>query len=344
MAEVILYAVIFIATYFGVRRFRQWSLRKNLLDIPNERSSHSTPTPRGGGLVIVLASLTAYFVCSKLTGRNFSGSYLAGAFLIALVSWLDDLLTISFVWRFLIHSSAAILVVSTLGYFSEIEIPLLGVINLKIYGAIFTFIWIVWLTNAYNFMDGIDGLAGMQAVTAGIGWMIVGKIAGFPTASLLGGVLAFSSLAFLLQNWSPAKIFMGDVGSAFLGFSFAVLPLLAQNESAGKNFVKSRLPLIAASLIWLFLFDTVLTFFRRLYKREKVWQAHREHIYQKLIISGYTHRFVSALYGTITVLTIIFLSFALAKSENISSGLLFLLILDSLALASILYFSTKDTI
>ena len=337
-----MYAIIFAATYLGVRRYRFWSLRKNLLDIPNERSSHTAPTPRGGGLIIVIASLTAYVVCSKITGRNFSGSYLAGAFLIALISWLDDLLTISFVWRFLIHSAAAILVVSTLGYFTEIELPFLGTFNLKIYGAILTFIWIVWLTNAYNFMDGIDGLAGMQAVTAGIGWIIVGKIAGFQTAALLGGILAFSSLAFLIENWSPAKIFMGDVGSAFLGFSFAVLPLLARNEGAGGAFTASRLPLIAAALIWLFLFDTILTFLRRLLKREKVWQAHREHIYQKLVVFGYTHRFVSILYGAVSVVAIIFFIFALDRKEFFSSGLLLLMTAQSAVLIGFLYFSKTE--
>ncbi len=344
MPEIILYLFVFVGTYSGVKVFRIWSLKNNVLDVPNERSSHINPTPRGGGLVIVLASLFAYVVYSKITGRNFSGSYLLGASIIALVSWLDDLFTISFVWRFLVQSLSAILIITALGHFREIYIPFDGSFNLNIFGSIITFIWIVWLTNAFNFMDGIDGLAGMQAVTAGVGWLIVGKVAGFESASVLGGVLAFSSLGFLLQNWHPAKVFMGDVGSAFLGFSFAVLPLIAERDLAGDNSILSFLPLISVSLVWLFLFDTVLTFLRRLLKGEKVWQAHREHIYQNLVISGYTHRFVSVLYGATSVLTIIFLIYALEKKEKLIVGLIIFLFLQSVAVLIVLYFSKKNGI
>jgi UDP-N-acetylmuramyl pentapeptide phosphotransferase/UDP-N-acetylglucosamine-1-phosphate transferase len=342
--EVILYLFVFIGTYLGVLVFRIWSLKNNVLDVPNERSSHTNPTPRGGGLVIVLASLFAYVVYSKITGRNFSGSYLLGAAVIALVSWLDDLFTISFVWRFLVQSLSAILIIIALGHFGEIYIPLAGNLDLNIFGSILTFVWIVWLTNAFNFMDGIDGLAGMQAVTAGVGWLIVGKISGFESTSVLGGILAFSSLGFLLQNWQPAKVFMGDVGSAFLGFSFAVLPLIAERDVTADNSIMSFLPLISVSIVWLFLFDTVLTFFRRLFKGEKVWQAHREHIYQKLVISGYTHRFVSVLYGGISILTIIFLIYALKKKENLGIGFILLFFLQSLIILSVLYFSKKKRI
>jgi UDP-N-acetylmuramyl pentapeptide phosphotransferase/UDP-N-acetylglucosamine-1-phosphate transferase len=342
--EIILYLFVFIGTYSGVLVFRIWSLKNNVLDVPNERSSHVKPTPRGGGLVIVLASLFAYVVYSKITGRNFSGSYLLGASIVALVSWLDDLFSISFIWRFLVQSLAAILIITALGYFREIYIPFVGNLDFNIFGSILTFFWIVWLTNAFNFMDGIDGLAGTQAVTAGIGWAFVGKISGFDSAAILGGVLAFSSLGFLLQNWHPAKVFMGDVGSAFLGFSFAVLPLIAERDIAGDSLILSFLPLISVSLVWLFLFDTVLTFFRRLLNGEKVWQAHREHIYQKLVISGYTHKFVTVLYGTTSVLTIFFLTYTFEKKGNSAIGFLILIFLQSLIILSILYLTKKKRI
>ncbi len=342
--EIILYLFVFVGAYLGVLVFRVWSLKNNILDVPNERSSHTNPTPRGGGLVIVLAILFAYVFYNKITGRNFSGSYLLGASIIALISWLDDLFTISFVWRFLVQSLSAILIISTLGYFKEIYFPFSGNFDLRIFGLVITFIWIVWLTNAFNFMDGIDGLAGMQAVTAGVGWLIVGKVSGFEEASILGGVLAFSSFGFLIQNWYPAKVFMGDVGSAFLGFNFAVLPLIAGRDRAEADSILPFLPLISVSLVWLFLFDTVLTFFRRLFKGEKVWQAHREHIYQKLVISGYTHRFVSVLYGATSVLTITFLIYALQRKENSIIGLIFFLFLQSVCILGVLYFSKEKRI
>lgn len=325
MTEIILYTFVLTVTYFGVRYFRFWSLQKKLLDVPNERSSHKTPTPRGGGLVVVAVSLLAYLIYTRIAEKDFSGSYLAAAFLIALVSWLDDVLTISFVWRFLVHTLSAVLIIFFQGYFREVYIPFVGGMDLGIGGAILTFLWIVWLTNAFNFMDGIDGLAGLQAVITGIGWLFIGKLQGFPETSALGGILAFASLAFLFQNWHPAKIFMGDVGSAFLGFSFAVMPLLAKNELGEQRLISPFLPLIAGFLVWLFLFDTVFTFARRVFNREKVWKAHRSHIYQKLVIAGYRHSAVSLIYGGISFLTMVFLIYALSQSIN-SWGILYFLI------------------
>jgi UDP-N-acetylmuramyl pentapeptide phosphotransferase/UDP-N-acetylglucosamine-1-phosphate transferase len=123
-----------------------------------------------------------------------------------------------------------------------------------------------------------------------------------------------------------------------------VLPLIAERDLAGDNSILSFLPLISVSLVWLFLFDTVLTFLRRLLKGKKVWQAHREHIYQNLVISGYTHRFVSVLYGATSVLTIIFLIYALEKKEKLIVGLIIFLFLQSVAVLIVLYFSKKNGI
>jgi UDP-N-acetylmuramyl pentapeptide phosphotransferase/UDP-N-acetylglucosamine-1-phosphate transferase len=153
-------------------------------------------------------------------------------------------------------------------------------------------------------MDGIDGIAGIQALTAGFGWMLVGKFLGLETIGFYGGVIALSSLGFLILNWQPAKIFMGDVGSAFLGYSFAVMPLLENADSVG--YIQSRriLPFIALIIVGLFVFDTVFTFVRRVFNKEKVWEAHRGHIYQRLVISGFSHQSVAILYGLISILTI----------------------------------------
>ncbi len=306
MFKIIVFLIVFIASYLGVEIFRRWSLKREILDIPNERSSHTTPTPRGGGLVIVLISLIFYTIYTNFVSHNFSWSYLLGATLIASVSWLDDIFDISFIWRILLHSAAALLVILTLGFFAEVYLPFEQKIDLGIIGAMMTFFWIVWLTNAYNFMDGIDGIAGMQAVTAGIGWLIIGEILGFNDVAFYGGVIACSSFGFLIHNWQPAKIFMGDVGSAFLGYSFAVLPLLAKNKSSDNY---PLLPLIVIALVFLFVLDTLLTFFRRILKGEKIWQAHRFHIYQQLVIRGFSHRFVTLLYSFISFIfvgTIVF--------------------------------------
>ncbi len=316
MTELLIYVLIFGLTFAGVKIFRQWSWRCRLLDVPNERSSHTVPTPRGGGLIIVLVCLTADAAATLLRAENFHWSYLLGASSIALISWLDDLYTISFAWRLLIQSGAAVLIVLTLGSFDEFYIPLPGSYNLGSAGILPTLLWIVGLTNAYNFMDGIDGIAGTQAVTAGIGWVLVGSILGVPSSGFYGGVLAAASFGFLLHNWQPAKVFMGDVGSAFLGFSFAVLPLLAKNEGgAAAGDQKFLLP-AAVILVWLFAFDPLWTLGRRILNGEKVWEAHRGHLYQKLVGGGYSHRFVSGLYALISMFNVILLIFSLGSRNR----------------------------
>jgi UDP-N-acetylmuramyl pentapeptide phosphotransferase/UDP-N-acetylglucosamine-1-phosphate transferase len=322
-----------------VEIFRRWSRRRNILDIPNERSSHITPTPRGGGLIIGVVCLSAIFGYCSIFQINYFWSYFIGAIIIISISWLDDLFSISVIWRFVCHGLAAVLTVWSLGYWESVYLPNGGTIYLGEFGFFFTFLWIVWLTNAYNFMDGIDGIAATQAVTAGIGWIIIGIFLGIETVGLYAGVIVSASCGFLIHNWQPAKIFMGDVGSAFLGFSFAVLPLLAKKEMAADNSSSHLLPLIAVSLVWLFLFDTVLTFFRRIIKREKLWQAHRGHIYQKLVIAGYSHQFVSILYGAASSLTIIFFIYALPANRDSTGGLIFLMVLQALGILSILYLS-----
>jgi len=304
--EIFLFSVITLFSYLGIEAFRRWSLRRELLDVPNKRSSHTRPTPRGGGLIIVLVCLIVYSFYTLLATGTFAWAYVVGAVLVAGISWLDDLYTVSFIWRFCIHAAAALLVIFSIGYFQEIYIPLARETRAsEIVGITLTFFGIVWLTNAYNFMDGIDGVAGMQALTAGIGWLVVGKLLGVDSVGFYGGVIAFTSIGFLIHNWQPAKIFMGDVGSAFLGYTFAVLPLLASREIVGTTENRRLLPIIAVVLNWLFIFDTIYTFAKRLLNRERVWEAHRTHIYQKFNIAGFSHQMVTILYGAISSITII---------------------------------------
>lgn len=303
MFQIVLFTTAFLVSYFGVEWFRRWSLKKRIYDVPNERSSHDAPKPRGGGLVFVAVSLVLYSIPANGFQSEIEIGYLAAAILISLVSWLDDLFSVSFIWRFIVHGLAAFLVIYNIGYIDELYLPFFHRIEIGKIGILLTFGWIVWLTNAYNFMDGIDGIAGTQAVVAGLGWFFAGKILGLDEIGTYGGILAFSSAGFLIHNWQPAKIFMGDVGSAFLGFTFAVLPLLGKKNNDAEQ--TQYLPIIAVLLVWFFVFDSVYTFFQRLLKGKKVWNAHREHIYQKLIINGYSHTFVTVLYGSLTLIVMI---------------------------------------
>ncbi len=281
-----------LASYWGVGALRRWAVRRSLLDIPNERSSHSNPTPRGGGLGIVVITLVG-LVVARLFDASVSLSaflaYLSGAALVAGVSWLDDLRSLPNRIRFGAHSLAAGLVLLGIGHWRAVDLPVIGAIDLGWLGVPITFLWLTGLTNAYNFMDGIDGIAGGQAVVAGLGWAVLGWLSDQALVSITGLLLAASSVGFLGHNWPSARIFMGDVGSAFLGYSFAVLPVIAcQNNS--------RLALVGVLLVWPFVFDTAFTFLRRVRHRENVFAAHRSHLYQRLTIAGLSHLPVTSLY------------------------------------------------
>lgn len=297
MIKLIIFAVVFCLAYVGVRSFRKWGLKSALLDIPNERSSHKEPIPHGAGLVIVLICLASYIPISIFVSDSFSWGYFTGAVLIALVSFLDDIHPIPIIWRLLVHGVAAILLIVDVDTWHGIS--MLGNISLGNFGYVLTFIWIVWMVNSYNFMDGIDGLAGLQAVIAGLGWLVLGSVLDMPAIFLFSGIISAASLGFLFHNWNPAKIFMGDVGSAFFGYTFAALPLLARTMAA-KSW--DLLPIAAVLFVWFFLFDSVVTLVHRAIRGEKIWIAHREHLFQKLVLSGYSHRRVTVIYGILASL------------------------------------------
>lgn len=289
-----LIAITVTASYIGVAGLRYYANRRNILDIPNERSSHTRPTPRGGGVAIVIVTLAGLLVSAPADGFTLV-AYTTAALAIAAVSFWDDLRSLSTRVRFTVHAAGAIAAIAAFGHWQWLELPFLGPCYIGLLGLPLTFIWIVGLTNAYNFMDGIDGIAGAQALVAGLGWAALAWMIGNHLIVTLALLLAFTSLAFLLHNWPPARIFMGDVGSAFLGYSFAVMPLML-NASVADQQIESFSPMAAALLVWPFLFDTVFTFIRRLRKGENVFAAHRSHLYQRLVIAGYSHQSVTLLY------------------------------------------------
>jgi UDP-N-acetylmuramyl pentapeptide phosphotransferase/UDP-N-acetylglucosamine-1-phosphate transferase len=294
-----------IATYWGVKRFRAWAEQRQIIDMPNERSSHTRPTPRGGGLIIV--GVTLFFgaiLAAALVPDSIWHVYLpfaAGAILVASISWLDDLRSLSNSARLAAHLSGAVIAIAGLGYWRTLALPFLGTVTLGWWGALITALWIVGLTNAYNFMDGTDGIAGGQAVIGGLGWAFLGWQAGQPLVSGLGFVVACSSTGFLVHNWPPARIFMGDVGSAFLGYTLAVLPVMFGfygKESPGA-------PVVGLMLVWPFVFDTTFTFIRRLFRRENVFAAHRSHLYQRISTAHSGHARVALLYSGLALVGVI---------------------------------------
>ena len=288
-----------ILAFAGVAWIRRVALKRHILDHPNERSSHSIPTPRGGGLAIVaLAILTvlAFGIFNGFTRQSIS--FIISGTLLAFLGWQDDVRSLSPKVRFPMQALAVIVAMLGMGYFTSVTIPLFGELHLGWVGIPITFLWILGLVNAYNFMDGIDGFAGGVALAAGLGWMILSSSFGGlenPLAFWIALGIAASSLGFLGHNWPPARIFMGDVASTFLGFSFAVLPLMSAKQGGD--------PLMfGTAILWAFIMDAGLTFLRRLVKRENVFAAHRTHLYQRLVIRGIKPSFVSVLFIALTLL------------------------------------------
>ncbi len=337
--EAIYFATALIGTALGIALFRHFGPRFGTYDIPNERSSHTTPTLRGGGVVIVAVCLVLYVISSLLSGTSPNWGFLAGALIVSIVSLLDDANGLPVLLRFGAHSISALMLLLASGGIQGVWIPAYGPI--EIIGPIsyvLAFGWIVWMINAYNFMDGIDGIAGAQAVVAGIGWAAMGVLSHDAPTYILGGIIAFSGLGFLLHNWSPAHVFMGDVGGAFLGYTLAAIPILA---SADRPVSRAWLFTAAVTFVWLFLCDTALTLARRLHKKEKVWLAHRKHLYQRLVISGWSHGSVSLLYAALAAaLTASFVAANLFG--GIASG--FLLFMYALAPAVIVLLAFRKNV
>jgi UDP-N-acetylmuramyl pentapeptide phosphotransferase/UDP-N-acetylglucosamine-1-phosphate transferase len=295
---------------------RGWAKRRAILAVPNERSLHDHPMPQGGGIGIVVITLAGFLVYAARIQewtRGATLAFLLGAVVIAAISWVDDLRTLPVALRLIAHGIAAVVVILGVGTWQELSLPLLGEIDLGWLGIVITFVWIVGLTNAYNFMDGIDGIAGSQAVAAGLGWAILGWLGDQHLVGVLGLLLASTCLGFLGHNWPPARIFMGDVGSAFLGYSLAFLPVVAAQDAP-------RYMVAGVLLVWPFIFDTVFTFIRRLMKGENVLSAHRSHLYQRLILSGYSHRYVTLLY-ILLALTGMLLAFAWMRWPTFGVGI-----------------------
>lgn len=316
MSSIATFFLLALISSLSIYFIRRWVLHHAILDHPNERSSHAVPTPRGGGLAIVVLVLATALGSVIEAGSQQGLIYAAGGVIIAWLGWRDDRHSLSPRLRFLVQGSVAAVSIYGLGYFKVVTIPMFGELHLGLLGILITFLWIVGLTNAYNFMDGIDGMAGGVALSAGLGWMWLASNIHNVFAFWVALAIASSSLGFLAHNWSPARIFMGDVGSTFLGYSFAVLPLIASTHGGDAL-------LLGTLLMWTIIMDAGVTFLGRLLRRENVLAAHRSHLYQQFVIAGYRHETISLLYILLTCLAGL-LSYEWSQGHQIAPPLIFL--------------------
>jgi len=293
--------LIFFFALFFTRFLVSYFKKRGLLDNPNQRSSHKNPTPRGGGIAILVCQAIAFIIFHFFNITSFHYSFYLAIIIIAVISFIDDKLNLSARIRFLVHILAALLVVYYTGGLIKLPFPDPLNFSLAWFSYPVTLIWILGTMNIFNFLDGIDGYAGVQIIIYALGLGIF-----FPEIWPLALVLGLSSLGFLFSNWHPAKIFMGDVGSASIGFMFAILPLyLSQNM----DIAPYKSVFYAVCFLWFFLSDGAFTIIRRVIRGEKVWEAHRSHLYQRLNIVGWSHDKITLLVALGQILSLTLLLF-----------------------------------
>lgn len=307
MIYIIVMAIFFTALLLTVT-VRHIARKKELLDHPNARSSHTRPTPKGGGLAIMIAfyAALAYLYTKAMVDPKLFFALLS-ALPVVIVSLIDDIHPLSARLRLGVQLLSAAIALYALGgvdtlCFSRFALSGIWLNLVALFG-------IVWMSNLYNFLDGIDGYAASQAIIVGLGaYLLFGS---FPAL-----FVAAASAGFLLFNWHKASIFMGDVGSAPLGFIFAVLMLY---DAGTPNFLAWMMLL---SLFW---FDATLTLVRRLKRGEKLSVAHKKHVYQRLTQAGYSHDKVVLL--SISINLLIFAALFVSPQESYLYLFLVLLVL-----------------
>ena len=267
----IFFLLAFAMTYF----MRAYAFKKNIIDNPNERSSHSVPTPRGGGVAVVGSYLLALAVLiyNQQMTVHIGLTLIAAGFVIALLGFLDDHGHINSMLRLAVHFLVAIGVVISLGGFSEVTA--FNGLQLGFLANIIAVLFLVWLLNLYNFMDGINGIASVEAITTVVSMAILYYVLNTTLNSDILWLLAACVFGFLLWNFPKAKIFMGDACSGFLGLTLGILALIA---------LKENLALFCAWIICLgvFVVDATYTLIKRVLNGYKMYDAHRSHSYQIL--------------------------------------------------------------
>lgn len=279
----------FCASFGLTWAVRRYALRSNLLDHPNERSLHEAATPRGGGLAIVIVMAVTLIILLPWSRGSSSAillSLLAMILLLSATGWLDDRRGLKPAYRLAAQLLAAVQFVLVAGSLPAVQLGSLPV-PLGPAAGVISVLWLLWLANGYNFMDGIDGIAASQAAIVACTIGVWFTLAGLPMMAVFCYAIMAASLGFLVWNWAPAQIFMGDVGSVTLGAVFGTLSIIGVRESG--------MPLGAFIILMsVFLADTTLTLLKRMFRGEVVWHAHREHYYQRAVSAGWSHAQVTA--------------------------------------------------
>jgi len=302
---------LFVASAFISRQLVRNSHRFSKMDIPNERSSHQTPTPRGGGIAFVATSLVGFLLLLLINNLdNADLLALCGAgIIVAIAGHLDDRQRISGATvRLVVHAIGAIILIVGIGFPSQISL-FDRTVNTGTIGSILGVLYLVWLLNLFNFMDGTDGIAASEAIFVLLAGAILNHhvLTGI-NHSAAALILAASIFGFLLYNWSPAEIFMGDVGSGYLGIAIGGLSLMAAKQ-------QPELLWVWIILLGVFVSDATITLIRRLLGKQKPHVAHRSHAYQHLAIRFNSHTKISLVVLAINVAWLFPIAFLVANKQ-----------------------------
>lgn len=269
----LLLALVFITSFAGTALLRRYALARNVIDVPNARSSHSVPTPRGGGVAIVVSFLAGLMFAAWTSQLELTLVLWlsAAALFIAVVGFIDDHQHIPALWRLLCHFTGATVVVYALGGLPPLQF--FGVMfDLGLAGDMLAVVAVVWMINLTNFMDGIDGIASVQAMSLSLGLLLLIWLQQ-QQLPLLPMILTFSVAGFFCWNYPPARIFMGDAGSGCLGLLIATLILFSSH-------LNPQLFWSGVILFAVFIVDATYTLLVRLGRGKKLYEAHRSHAYQ----------------------------------------------------------------
>lgn len=286
--------LVFVATAVLVDLMILLAARWRLVDLPNRRSAHSLPTARGGGLAIVLLfSLAAVTVCIRWP--EMAVPVLLGCLLpclvIAAIGFIDDIRPLRAFHRLFLQIAVAATITGVLGPIQSVAVAGRPAVDLGVLAWSLTVLWIVGLTNAFNFIDGSDGMAGLGAVVSALAIAAIGMRTPAHGPMMLAAFLAAAVGGFLVFNWPPARIFMGDVGSGFLGTFLATLPLVFPEAA------RPAVILPIAMCLWPFIYDPLVSVIRRVWNGKNPFEPHREFLFHRLIRSGATHAQAALLYG-----------------------------------------------
>ena len=314
MSVAFLLLVGIVLAYFITGVVRRHAVAAEIFDVPNERSSHAVPTPRGGGIAIVVSFLAISLLLTAVEPIpvQWLATLLGSGLLIAVSGLIDDRAHLPARWRFAAHLAASAWALWMMRGIPAV--PLFGTpVDLGWFGLALAAAYLVWMVNLYNFMDGIDGIASVEAITVSAGGALTWWLAaGTPHWTL---PLAFAACVagFLAWNWPPAKVFMGDVGSGFLGMIIGLFSLWAGQQ--------------APQVFWCwfilggcFMVDATTTLVRRVRRGEKFYEAHRSHAYQYASRLHGSHKSVSLAVGVINLLWL--LPIALLVAMGLLDGLL----------------------